>query len=123
MSEKAIYGILNAVTEITDLVSGIFPVVATQDSSFPYIIYQKVTTIPTDIKSAGSPLDRARYQVDIYSKSKSQAITIAGHVRTALDRYSGTIAGIKVDSVRFVDEQDGPFEEELRVYRLIQEYE
>ena len=123
MIGKAIYGILNSTASITDVVTGIFPVTAGQDTVFPYIVYQRVTTQPTDIKDGGSPLDSARFQVDVYASSKSTCEAIAANVRTALDRYNGTIESVVIQSIKFLDHQDGPYEEELRVFRVIQEYE
>lgn len=123
MIGQAVYSILNSTTAITDAVNGIFPVVASQDTQPPYIIHQTVTTEPTDIKDSGSPLDNIRYQVDTYGKTKAIVDSIANSVRSALDRYSGTVATIKIDSIKFLDEHDGPYEEEVDLYRVIQEFQ
>lgn len=121
MIGKAIYTILNG--SIANQVTGIFPVVAPQNSVFPYVIYQDVTTLPNDIKDGPSPLDQVRIQIDSYAKSKAEADTIAAAVRTALDRYSGTVESVTIDSIKFLDQFDNAFEEELSIYRVTQEFE
>lgn len=123
MIGQAIYSILNGTTAITDVVTGIFPVVAKQGAAFPYIIHQQVTTLPTDQKDGGSPLDQVRYQIDTYAKTKASADGIAENIRTALDRYSGTAASVAIQSIKFLDQFDGAFEEELVVYRVTQEFQ
>lgn len=123
MIGQAIFSLLNANMDITDVVTGIFPVVATQDAIFPYIVYQEVTTLPTDIKDSASPLDLKRIQIDVYAGTKAVVDSIAANIRTTLDRHSSTISGVVIDSIKFLDEFDGAYEEELTLFRYTQEYE
>lgn len=46
-------------------------------------------------------------QIDVYSKSYAEAVTISEQVRTALEGYSGTVLGVAIRDSQFVDMTDG----------------
>ena len=99
---KAIYDILTSNTPVSDLVSTrIFPNVAPQTTTMPFIIYQVVSTTPTDYKQGVSSLDTTSIMVHAYSKTYTEASQLAEYVRVALDRVSGTYNDIRVQSISF----------------------
>jgi hypothetical protein len=105
---EIIYGILSATTGVTTLVSTrIYPDMAPQNATFPYIVFQKLSTTPTDTKEGVSPLDKMLVQIDCYSNNYDTAHTIAAAIRVALDRYTGTINGHKVDKIIFSNDSSG----------------
>jgi hypothetical protein len=105
---QIIYGILSATTGVTSLVSTrIYPDMAPQNASFPYIVFQKLSTTPTDTKEGVSPLDKMLVQIDCYSNNYDTAHSIAAAIRVALDRYTGTINGHKVDKIIFSNDSSG----------------
>ena len=126
---QIIYGILSATSGVTSLVSTrIYPDMAPQNAAFPYIVFQKLSTQPTDTKEGVSPLDKILVQIDCYSGSYDTSHTIAAAIRTALDRYSGTINGHVVDKIIFSNDssgspQDVPTTAGSMIYWASQDYE
>ena len=123
MIGKALYGKLSATAAVTALVSTrIFPDMATQDATYPFIVYTNDATQPTDVKDSASPLDVVTMSVMIYSNSYSQAQDIAAAVRTALDRMTGTVQGVNVQSCRFEGQNSAQMEFDKRVFVIEQSY-
>jgi hypothetical protein len=101
---------------------------APQNAAFPYIVFQKLSTRPTDTKEGASPLDKILVQIDCYSGNYDTSHTIASAIRTALDRYSGTINGHVVDKIIFSNDssgspQDVPTTSGSMIYWASQDYE
>jgi hypothetical protein len=123
MIKNAVYNILINDSTITDYVgTKVFPVLAPQDTDYPFITIIKNNTLPTDIKSAVSPTDEVFFQVDIYAAKEIKCQGIAAQVRTLLDQYSGTIASVQIDRIVFRDEQDSDFDIDLDIFGKSQEY-
>lgn len=123
MIGKALYGKLSATAAVTALVSTrIYPDIATQDATYPFIVYSNDATQPTDVKDSASPLDVVTMSVMIYSNSYSQAQDIAAAVRTALDRMTGTIQGVTVQSCRFEGQNSAQMEFDKHVFVIEQSY-
>jgi hypothetical protein len=126
---QIIYGVLSATAGVTALVSTrIYPDMAPQNATFPYIVFQKLSTQPTDTKEGVSPLDKILVQIDCYSGNYDTSHTIAAAIRTALDRYSGTINGHVVDRIIFSNDssgspQDMPTSTGSMIYWASQDYE
>ena len=60
-------------------------------------------TSPSDTKSGVSTLDEVRYDIVVASETYAEASDLTNKVRTALDRYTGTVAGVVIDSIQFID--------------------
>lgn len=126
---QIIYGRLSAVSGVTSLVSTrIYPDMAPQNAAFPYVVFQKLSTSPTDTKEGVSKLDKLLVQVDCYSNNYDNAHALAAAVRTALDRYAGTVNGHVVDKIIFSNDssgspQDVPTSTGSMIYWASQDYE
>ena len=108
---KAIYNLLRTDSDITNLVGGrIYPQIASQGADFPFIVYLLVDVDPSDTKSGVSTLDQSRYDIVVASKTYSEVSTITELVRNRLDRYSGTVESVVIDSIQFqsVDADNDP---------------
>jgi hypothetical protein len=117
MTGKAIYGILNAAAPVTGYVSTrIYPDMAPQNAEYPFIVYRLTGNLPSDTKEGASILDVVEATVEMYSKTYTQAQDIAGAVRTALDRYSGTVSGVEIDSIRFAAAASMPMVFDEHIY-------
>ena len=101
----------------------IFPSVVPQGESFPCIVYNTTSIEPNDSKSGPSTEDRVNIQIDVYGSTYKQTNTIHERVRTALDRYRGTLEGTTFDYVFFIDYRDEGRDEQRDVFRLIQQYQ
>lgn len=101
-SGLAIYSILANDSPVSAIVgTRIFPNVAKQTTSFPFIIYDVQSENPTDYKQGVSSLDTDNVMVSCYCKTYSQASDLAKKIRTALDRVSGTYNGVVIQSIKY----------------------
>lgn len=123
MIGKAIYSLLDADATLTaKLGSKIFPDFIPQGTNFPALIYRIVNTDPAYTKSGAATLDEIDIQLEIYHTSYTEAQTIAAACRTALDFYTGTVAGLTIQSISFQDQQSQVFEAEQELVVLAQGY-
>jgi hypothetical protein len=120
---KAIYYLLTNATDVTDIVSTrVYPEIAQQDATLPYIVYAIANNEPTDTKPEPSKLDTAQIEVNIYSDSYRQAIDLAVAVRATLDRVKGTYSGVDVQSIQYLNEVID-FDEPQRAYNISADYD
>jgi len=101
---KAIYSILTSDSDVNAIVgSRVYPQIAAQEAAFPFVVYVLQNIDPSDTKSGVSTLDEVRYDIIVASENYAEASDLTGKIRTALDRYSGTVAGVVIDSIQFID--------------------
>lgn len=101
---KAIYSILTSDSDVSAIVgTRVYPQIAAQGAAFPFVVYVLQDTSPSDTKSGVSTLDEVRYDIVVASETYAQASDLTNKIRTALDRYSGTVAGVVIDSIQFID--------------------
>ena len=103
----AIYNILSNATAVTAYVSTrIYPNVAPKTTPFPFIVYDVDGDIPTDTKDGAATVDVNDVMVSCYADTYSQACSLADVIRTALDRQSGTFAGVEVQTIVYTGYND-----------------
>ena len=120
---KAIYKLLKDSTSVGAICADrIYPELAQQDVDAPFIVYTVTDTTPSGTKNATSKLDTARVELYCVSDDYEQSMDLGIAVRTALDRQSGTISGVEVQSIDF-DTSDVQFDPDQRVYVLEQTYD
>ena len=101
---KAIYSILTSDSDVSAIVGNrVYPQIAAQEAAFPFVVYVLQNVDPSDTKSGVSTLDEVRYDIIVASENYAEASDLTGKIRTALDRYSGTVAGVVIDSIQFID--------------------
>ena len=101
----AIYGILKADSTLTGMLSiatAIYPDVAPQQAANPCIVYSESISEFSDTHDGVSHLDTNIVQIDIYTNTVAERISISARVRTLLDRYSGTMNSIVVQSIQLI---------------------
>ena len=93
----AIRDILIADAAVLALVSNrIYPNQVKQNEAYPHLVYNLVGNTPTDTKDSGRFFDNTRVQVDCYAIDYGDCEDLADKVRTALDRYTGTVSSTKI---------------------------
>lgn len=123
MTGIAIFNILTNASAVTDIVgSQIFPDMATQQATYPFIVYEINSTTSTETKDGPSKLDEVTVNVMSYSNSYQQAQELAAKVRTALDRTRGTFEGVEVQSIQFENSFSTAMSFEKKVYVVEQSY-
>ena len=101
---KAIYSILTSDSDVSAIVgTRVYPQIAAQGAAFPFVIYVLQDTSPSDTKSGVSTLDEVRYDIVVASETYAEVSDLTNKIRTALDRYTGTVAGVVIDSIQFID--------------------
>jgi len=110
---KVIYNILSNDSNVAPLVttSGNLRIFPSRynfptDVKLPYITYQMFGDEPNNTKNGVSTYDYLRVQISIYHNSYADMVTLAGHVRTALDYVSGTYSGVVVDKIFYQDQNE-----------------
>jgi hypothetical protein len=107
MSEKALYSILTNDSDVAAHVSTrVYPNVAPQSASYPYIVYERVSTEPLNAIPGSLNESRTTFQLSIESDSYSECKDVADDVRDALDGYSGTAATVVVHRIYLDGESD-----------------
>ena len=77
-----------------------------KDVLLPYITYQVVSNEPNNTKNGPSTYDYVTVQINLYSTSYSNLITLSNKVRSALDYVSGTFQGVEVDKIFFQNQNE-----------------
>tara|TARA_R100000655_G_scaffold51305_1_gene88977 strand:+ start:8311 stop:8706 length:396 start_codon:yes stop_codon:yes gene_type:complete len=119
---KAIYNILSNNSPVSSITTNISPLIVGQTVNLPAIIYRTSDNTPSDTKNGVSLLDEIMVEIEFIAETYSVVEDLSAKARTALDRYSGTANGVKIQSVQFTGELDsyGKFEDGL--YNLTQTY-
>ena len=119
---KAIYNILSNTTAITDIVgTKIYPEIAPQNETQPYIVYSIVSNSPVDTKEEGGEIDEAAVEVYCFNTKYTLAIDLGVEVRNALDRKTGTYNGVKIQTISYTSEQMD-VNSERSIWVAIQDY-
>jgi len=119
---KAIYKLLKDSSAVGAICADcIYPELAQQDADAPFVVYTVVDTTPSDTKTSTSKIDTARVELYCVGDDYETIMNLGIAVRGALDRQSGTISGVQVQSINF-DASDIQFDSDQRVYVLEQTY-
>lgn len=112
---KAIYDILSNDTDVAALVGDrIYPNIVDQSKvGLAAVIYKVDNTEPTNTKDGPSTLDVIRVYVWALAEGYDECHELSEKVRVALDRTSGTFAGVVVDSIMFDSRDDDDYDADL----------
>lgn len=101
---KAIFQILNSNSGLTASVgTNIFPLIATQDVTFPFIIYKRTAFVPSYTKDKYSVTDSVSIQIVIASEKYSESCEIADLINTQIVGISGYFSGLFIDNIQLTD--------------------
>lgn len=124
MIQDAIYYLLTNDAAVAAIVgTRIYPDLATQGATYPFIVYGIEQTQPSDTKDGPSVLDVVTFSVMSFAKSYVQARDMAKAVRAELDRYSGTAAMVDIQSIKFVNQMSNQMEVDKHVFIIEQIFE
>lgn len=101
----AIYSLLVNDSAVSALVgTRIYPELAEEGASAPYIVYSVVSNTPSDTKE-GTPIDEAQLEIFSVGNTYAAANDLADKVRAALDRKSQIVVGtVTVQSIQYSNE-------------------
>jgi hypothetical protein len=92
---KGVYALLQTVPGIGAPYLGRAP----QNAALPFTIYQRISGERWGTLTGPSGLAQSRFQIDSYAATPEAAIAAAELIRQRIDGYSGTIGGVRLDSV------------------------
>ena len=117
MIEQSLYTALSTFSPLIALVgSKVYPLAAEQETSRPYVIYQKVSN-PNEETHDGGVTYETRFQLDVWADTYVSAKQTAGQVKAAMSAWK--IPGELVP--KLVDDQDD-YEQETGLFRVILDY-
>lgn len=92
---KSIYKLLSANVELTSIVGNrMYPIIANEDTIFPFIIYQR-DSVSAEYTKDWRTNDNINISINIASTTYNQSIDIAELVRTAIE-------GKRVDNINTI---------------------
>lgn len=119
---KVIYNVLKDNAGVSALVgTKIYPMVAPQGTASPLVVYQRIDNDPNDTKTGTSKLDFHRVQITAWGATNTEAESLDDAIRTAIDRYEGTVSGVVVDGVQYLNTTD-TYDENAEEYGKISDY-
>lgn len=126
-AETAIYTVLAADGTVAALVvARIYPALAPQGATLPYVVYERISTPRVRGLDGTSGLGAPRFQITSWAESYSGAKALADAVRDALDDYSGTVGTAILDDAFIDDEGDvenlSPGADEQRLFGVRQDF-
>lgn len=114
MIENYIFRHLSTSTAITGQVSQrIYPVIAPQNPTYPFIVYQRVGTSPDYTLAGFTSLSNVTIQFDCYATDHAGIRALSSAVHTVMQ--TATFSAILRDDMDFP-------EPDLSAYRVMQEY-
>lgn len=100
----AIYEILKADSNVNAVFSGrYYPLRVPTNAAFPCVQFQGISQTPVSQKSGAAKSDFTRVQINSYATSYAAAANNGELIRTALEAYSGTIGGVTVQYIEYVN--------------------
>ena len=117
MIGKVIYGRLTTDAAVTGICGlNIFPDIAPQNVQYPFVVYTITNSLPVDYKDGQSNLEEITLQIDVYTQSYDDTQDLANLIRNRLDRFTGTVEGVEVQTIKYVSSDSQIFNAELSVY-------
>jgi hypothetical protein len=118
----AIYSLLVNDSAVSAVVgTRIYPELAEEGASAPYVVYSVVSNTPSDTKD-GTPIDEAQLEIFNVGNTYAAANDLADKVRAALDRKSQIVVGtVTVQSIHYTNEVT-EVSEKRDLYISVQDY-
>ncbi len=115
---KVIFDILSNDPQVTQRVnSKIFPLVAENNTTFPFIVYKRTGIEPQTSKDRMIHREETNVDVIIISDTYNDSIEVADLVKTALTGKNGVFSGISVKDIEFIDASED-FQDETFIQNL-----
>ena len=77
-------GLFNLLKTIPSIGTRVYPLVAPQNTTTPYITYQRISSFDTSTTEGTESLDLARFQIKVFSKTYLDAVNNANLVKEKL---------------------------------------
>lgn len=109
---KAVYQILSNDTKVKEMVGNkIYPLIANQGTTYPFIIYKRTGIEPVTSKDRFICSEVTSVDVIIASDRYDESIEVAELVKDALSGKSGIYSGIKVIDINMISADEDYIED------------
>lgn len=109
---KAIYNILSNDVDVVNKVNKkIYPLVADQSTTFPFIVYRRTGLEPSTTKDRYIYSSSAIIQIVIASENYNDSVDIAEKVKDALIGKSGIYSNIEILDITLINADEDYFED------------
>ena len=92
--------------ELSALTAPAFPLTAPQGQALPIVIYKRTGTSRERTLANAIGLPVASFEINVYSLTYAEAKSLSEEIRSALDEYVGSNAGVVVERSTMTDESD-----------------
>ena len=117
MIGKVIYGRLSTDVAVTGVCGlNIYPDIAPQNVQYPFIVYTIINSTPVDFKDGQSNLEEITVQLDVYTNNYETTQTLSNAVRNRLDRFSGTLNSVNIQTIKYMSSDSQVYNADLNVY-------
>ena len=117
MIGKLIYNRLATEGSITAYIgTKIYPDITPQNVQYPFVVYTITNSLPVDYKDGQSNLEEITLQIDVYTQSYDDTQDLANLIRNRLDRFTGIVEGVEVQTIKYMSSDSQVFNAELSVY-------
>lgn len=100
----------------------IYPTLRPQDAAFPCVTWQFITVQRDSAMGSDSGITRARVQVDCWSETADESVSVANAVRSRLQRWRDSAAGVPVLDCFILDETH-EYDEAAECFRVLLQIE
>ena len=104
-ASEVIGAVLADNTAISHRVTKIFPVIAAQEATMPYVCYRRTKTLPNPVK-VGHSADTAEMCVHCYTAEYGEGVELAEAVREALDGCQCRVGSLNLRSCTLTGGQE-----------------
>lgn len=109
-----------AITGICGL--NIFPDIAPQNGTYPFVVYTMISSTPVDFKDGQSNLEEIDVQLDIYGNNYDTIMDLNNKIRNRLDRFSGIVEGVSVQTITYKGSDSNVYNADINVYWTSSDY-
>jgi len=114
--ESAIVARLNAVVAVTNLVNNrIYADTAPIDAAHPLVIYQVISSVPVSALNLDTEHANTRIQLALIADSKTQAISLSSAIKTALQRFKGSVSDIVIKDSKLENVYDQSYDDKTQI--------
>jgi hypothetical protein len=93
---------------VSSVAARIYPCIAPENPTLPCVVYNLTGLQPTEHKGSGMSWDDCTLDITVLAVTLTAAETIGNYVRTAMNRYTGTISSDVVKSVNMTNQSWEP---------------
>jgi hypothetical protein len=123
--EESLYTYLSTDSGISALISTrVYPEVAPQSASAPFLVYQRITTQRIHTMSADQGFVMATMQFTVWDNTITSARSVSEAVRAALQNHSGLTGGVGGVTINatLMENEINLYDEKTKSFGVAQEY-